>query len=65
MGAGSHAHVEAGILSILLTLIVYGIKYLFDLRFPDAILKLPTFMVIFIASYVLLYIVFIFLWYKR
>jgi hypothetical protein len=65
MGAGSHAHVEAAVFSILLTLIVYGVKKLFGLRLPETILVLPTSIAIFIAFYIILYIAFIFLWSKK
>jgi hypothetical protein len=65
MGASNHAHVESAFLSILLTLIVYGAKYTLGFRLPDVIYILPTFMVIFIAFYIILYVIFLFLWYRK
>jgi hypothetical protein len=61
-GVGGHAHVEAGFLAILATLLTYGIKWLFGLTFPDHILVVPTFMAVFIAFYTILYVVFLMLW---
>jgi len=64
-GINKHAHVEAGLLSILLTLLVYGIKWLFRLKFPELILVFPTFIGVFIGFYLILYVVFILLWSKK
>ncbi len=62
---GSHAHLDAGFFSILLTLLVYGIKWVFRLKFPEFILGLPTFMGVFIAFYLILYVVFLILWSRK
>jgi hypothetical protein len=62
MGIGGHAHTEAGFFSILLTLLIYGIKWIFGLKFPSLILFLPTFIAIFLGFYVILLIVFLIAW---
>ncbi len=64
-GIGKHAHVEAAFVSILLTLLVYVIKWLFRLKFPEFILVFPTFAGIFIGIYSVLYIVFLILWSRK
>lgn len=61
-GIARHAHVEAAFSSILLTLSVYGIKWLVRLHVPDRILGLPFFMVVFGGFYVILYVIFLKLW---
>ena len=62
---GSHAHLDAGSFSILLTLLVYGIKWLFGLKFPELILGLPTFMAVFIPLYLILYVIFLIAWSRK
>ncbi len=52
-------------LSVLLTLSVYGIKWLFRLKFPEFILVFPTFMGIFIGFYLILHVVFLILWSRK
>jgi hypothetical protein len=64
-GINRHAHIDAGFLSILLTLLVYGIKWLFQLKFPASILVFPTFMGIFIGFYLILHVVFLILWTRK
>ncbi|HUN56321.1 MAG TPA: hypothetical protein VMU29_14305 [Smithella sp.] len=61
-GIGTHAHVDAAFLAVLLTFLTYGIKWIFGLNFPAFILQLPTFMVIFCGFYAVLYVVFLVLW---
>jgi len=65
MGATEHAHIDAGLFSILLTLLTYGIKWLLGLTFPSFIFVVPTFIAVFIAFYAILYIVFLILWSKK
>jgi hypothetical protein len=64
-GIEGHVHTEAGVCSFLLTLLAYGIKWLFGLRFPESILALPTFMGVFIGFYLVLYVVFLILWSRK
>jgi hypothetical protein len=64
-GIDKHAHIDAGFLAILLTLVTYGIKWLFGLRFPDFIFFLPTFMVVFIGFYAILFVVFLVIWSRK
>jgi hypothetical protein len=64
-GIGKHAHIDAGFFAILLTLLTYGVKWLFALKFPDSIFVLPTFLVVFIGFYAILYIVFLIVWSKK
>ena len=64
-GIGTHAHTEAGFFAILLTLMTYGVKWLFGLKFPDFILVLPTFLAVFIGFYTILYVVFLILWSRK
>jgi len=62
MGIGGHAHTDAGFFSILFTILIYGIKWIFGLKFPSLIFFLPTFMAIFLGFYVILLIVFLIAW---
>ena len=62
---GNHAHVDAGAFSILLTLLVYVVKWIAGLKFPVLIFYLPTFIAIFLGFYIILYIVFLIAWNKK
>jgi hypothetical protein len=64
-GIDKHAHIDAGFAAILLTLLTYGIKWLFGIDFPDFIFVLPTFMGVFIGFYAILYVVFLIVWSKK
>ena len=64
-GIAKHAHIDAGFFAILLTLLTYGIKWAFGLKFPQFILVLPTFLAVFLGFYALLTIVFLILWSRK
>lgn len=64
-GINKHAHIDAGFLAILLTLVAYGIKWLFGLKFPELFFFLPTFMAVFIGFYAILFVVFLVVWSKK
>jgi hypothetical protein len=64
-GIDKHAHIDAAVFAILLTLLTYGIKWLFGLKFPVVILVLPTFLAVFIGFYVILFVLFLILWNKK
>jgi hypothetical protein len=64
-GIGKHAHIEAGFFAILLTLLTYGIKWLFGLTFPDIIFALPTFLTVFIGFYAVLFVIFLIVWSRK
>lgn len=64
-GIDKHAHIDGGFLAILLTLLTYGIKWLFGLKIPDFIFILPTFLAVFIGFYAILYVVFLILWSRK
>ena len=64
-GTAKHVHMDAAVLAILLTLLIYGVKWLFGLRFPDFIFAVPTFVAIFIGCYTILYIPFLIAWSRK
>lgn len=64
-GTAKHAHIDAGFWAVLLTLVVYGIKWLFGLNFPEFIFSLPTFFTVFIGFYAFLFFVFLVVWSKK
>lgn len=64
-GIDTHAHIDAGFFAIVLTLLTYGVKWLFGLKFPDTIFVLPTFLAVFIGLYIILYVVFLILWNRK
>jgi hypothetical protein len=64
-GIAKHVHMDAAVFAILLTLLIYGIKWLLGLRFPDFIFIVPTFIVIFIVCYAILFVVFFIVWNKK
>jgi hypothetical protein len=64
-GIDKHAHADAAVFATLLTLLVYGVKWLFGWKFPDFILVLPTFVAVFVALYVILYGVFLLAWSRK
>jgi hypothetical protein len=64
-GISTHAHMDAGFFAILLTLLTYGIKWLFGLTFPETIFVLPTFLAVFVGFYLILFVVFLILWNRR
>ncbi len=64
-GVGGHAHTEAALSAILLTLLVYGAKWLLGLKFPALILGLPAFLALFAAFYLILFVVFLILWSRK
>ncbi len=64
-GIAKHAHIDAGFLSLLFTILVYGIKWVFGLRFPDFIFGLPAFLVLFLGIYVIFYIAFLIVWSRK
>ncbi len=61
-GIDKHAHTDAGFFAILLTLLTYGVKWVFGLRFPGSVFVLPTFLAVFIGFYVILFVVFLVIW---
>jgi hypothetical protein len=65
MGMKEHAHIDAASFSILLTLLTYGIKWLFGLKFPNFIFVVPTFVAVFIVFYTILYVVFLIVWSRK
>lgn len=65
MGAKEHAHVEAALAAGILTVVTYGVKWLFGLHFPDLVFMLPTFMAVFIGFYLILFVVFLIAWCKK
>ena len=65
MGIKEHAHVDAALFSTLLTLLTYGVKWLFGLNFPEFVFLLPTFLAVFIVFYLMLYIVFLIAWCRK
>jgi hypothetical protein len=58
----NHVHVEAGTLSILLTLLVYLVRWATGFHLPQILLGLPTFLVLFLGFYLVLYVVFLIAW---
>lgn len=64
-GTGKHAHIDASFFAILLTLLTYGVKWVFGLKFPDFVFVLPTFLAVFIGFYSILYVVFLIMWNKK
>jgi hypothetical protein len=61
-GISKHAHVEAGLLAVFLTLLTYGFKWVFGLRFPGSIFVLPTFIGVFIGFYAILFVALFIVW---
>lgn len=64
-GIDKHAHVDAAVAAGLLTLLTYGIKWAFGINFPDLILHLPSFLVIFFGIYIILFVVFLIAWSRK
>jgi hypothetical protein len=64
-GINKHAHVDAAFFAFLLTLVSYGIKWIFGLEVPSLLLGLPTFIVIFTGIYSILFIVFLIIWSRK
>ncbi len=64
-GIDRHAHTDAGFFAILLTLLMYGVKWVFGLKFPDSVFVLPTFLAVFIGFYSVLYVLFLIIWNKK
>jgi hypothetical protein len=64
-GIAKHAHIEAGLLAIFLTVLTYGFKWIFGLRFPGSILVLPTFIGIFIGFYAILFAALLIVWSRK
>jgi hypothetical protein len=64
-GISRHAHVDAGFFALLFTLLIYGIKWIFDLSLPASIFILPTFVAVFIGSYAIMFLVFLIAWNKK
>ncbi len=64
-GIDKHAHVDAAFFAILLTLLTYGVKWVFGLRLPDSVFILPTFLAVFIGFYSILFVVFLIIWKKK
>ena len=64
-GVGKHAHVEAALFAVLLTLLTYGFKWIFGLRFPTTILALPAFIGIFLGFYVILFAGLLIAWSRK
>jgi hypothetical protein len=62
---GNHVHIDAGAFSILLTLLVYMVKWIAGFKFPVLIFFLPTFVVIFFGLYIIFYIVFWIAWNRK
>jgi len=62
---GSHAHIDAGAFSILLTLLVYIVKWIVGFKFPVLIFYLPPFIAIFLGFYIVLYVVFLIAWNRK
>jgi hypothetical protein len=64
-GINKHAHADAAVFSVVLTLLTYGVKWAFGLRFLDFIFRVPTFIAVFIVFYLILYVVFLIAWSKK
>ncbi len=64
-GINSHAHIDASVFAVVLTLLTYLVKWVFGLRFPDFVLVLPTFLAIFIGFYIILWVVFLIAWNRK
>jgi hypothetical protein len=64
-GINTHAHVDAALFAAVLTVLTYGIKWMFGLRFPDLVFVLPTFVAIFIGFYAILFVVFLLVWSRK
>jgi hypothetical protein len=64
-GINKHAHVDAGLFAVLLTLLSYGIKWTFGLNFPGVIFVVPTFIAVFIGFYAILFFVFLLVWSRK
>ncbi|MBI2266516.1 MAG: hypothetical protein HYU64_15360 [Armatimonadetes bacterium] len=64
-GIGGHAHIDAAVFSVLLTLFIYGVKWLFGFKFPAFIFVLPTFVAIFLGFYTILYVAFLIAWTRK
>ncbi|MRR15545.1 MAG: hypothetical protein EG826_03695 [Deltaproteobacteria bacterium] len=64
-GVHKHAHIDAAVLAGLLTLVTYGIKWIFGFQFPDLIFYLPAFIAIFAGFYVILFVVFLIVWSRK
>ncbi len=61
-GINTHAHVDAAVFSIVLTLLTYGVKWLRGWNFPALVFGVPSFIAVFIAFYVILFVVFLVAW---
>ena len=61
-GIDKHAHRDAAFFAILLTLLTYGVKWVFGLKFPASVFILPTFLAVFIGFYLILLVVFLIVW---
>lgn len=64
-GVGGHAHIDAAVCAALLTLLTYGVKWIFGLAFPQFILVVPTFVAVFIGYYAILYTFFRIVWSRK
>lgn len=64
-GIDKHAHIDAAFFAILLTLLTYGIKWIFGLKLPVLIFFLPPFIVIFAGFYTVLFIFFLTVWSRK
>lgn len=58
----NHAHVDAALAASVATVLVYLVKWGFGLEFPEILFFLPTFITVWLAFYVPLYVVFWILW---
>ena len=61
-GINTHAHSDAALFSIVLTLLTYIVKWVFGFHFPSTVYFLPTFIAIFLGFYLVLFVVFFILW---
>lgn len=58
----NHAHVDAALAASVATVLVYLVKWVFGLDFPETFFFLPTLIGIWLAFYVPLYVLFLILW---
>ena len=58
----NHAHVDAATFTVVLLLTAYGVSRLFGWTIPPLLFGLPAVLVLFIGTYLLLYLVMFIAW---
>lgn len=64
-GIARHAHVDAAVFSVVLTVLTYGVKWLFGWGFPSFFFGLPFFLAVFLGYYLAWSVAFLVLWSRR